>query len=154
MRMRVGRSRDREGGAALVEFAILMPLLLLLLFGIWTVARAWNVKTTMDHGVREAARYGATDPTSTAMLNIAEGELAASSIAWGDITVTCATRISGLSSGGAGCITDDTVDPTTDDRVQVVLEWQDYPLSFLFFDIGVDLTARAVARVEPGVPGP
>jgi Flp pilus assembly protein TadG len=154
MRVRLGRYRDRESGAALVEFAILMPLLLLLIFGIWTVARAWNVKTTMDHGVREAARYGATDPDSTAMLNVAQGELAASSIDWNDIAVKCASRVSGASLGSSGCITDNALDPTTDDRVQVVLEWQNYSLEFLFFDIDVNLTARAVGRVEPGVPGP
>jgi Flp pilus assembly protein TadG len=53
----------RERGAAVVEMAFVAPLLIILLLGIFTVARAYNVKNTMDHAVREGARFGATiDP--------------------------------------------------------------------------------------------
>ena len=53
--------KQRERGAALTEAALVMPLLLLLVFGIWTVARAYNVRNTMEHAVREAVRFGATE---------------------------------------------------------------------------------------------
>ncbi|MBA2726181.1 MAG: pilus assembly protein [Actinobacteria bacterium] len=51
----------RERGAALVEAAFVMPIILLLTFGVWTVARAWQVHNTIDHAVREAARFGLHD---------------------------------------------------------------------------------------------
>jgi Flp pilus assembly protein TadG len=56
---------QRSRGAAIVEAAIIMPLLLLLTFGIWTTARAWNVHNVLDHASREAARFGATTPDTT-----------------------------------------------------------------------------------------
>ena len=51
--------KDSEKGSNLVEFAILAPLLILLVFGIFTVARAFNVNNTLEHAAREAARLGA-----------------------------------------------------------------------------------------------
>jgi hypothetical protein len=42
-----------------------------------------------------------------------------------------------------------TLDPTTDDRVQVSLLIPSYQLNFVFFTTTVQLQARAVARLEP-----
>ncbi len=58
------RARDRgasESGAALVEFAIMMPLLLLLLFGI--IEFGWVLSQNLDvrHGAREGARLAAVN---------------------------------------------------------------------------------------------
>jgi len=62
--MKRARSRkraggDREHGAALVEFALIMPFLVLLLFGI--VEFAWVFATNLDvkQGAREGARITA-----------------------------------------------------------------------------------------------
>ena len=53
--------RSRENGANLVEFAILAPFLLLLLFGI--IEFTWLFATNLDvrHGAREAVRLATTD---------------------------------------------------------------------------------------------
>ena len=40
----------------MVEFAIVLPVLVLLLFGIIEFTRAYNAKTTMTHAAREGAR--------------------------------------------------------------------------------------------------
>ena len=55
------RRRRREDGAALVEFAVLAPLLILLLFGI--IEFAWLFSQNLDarHGAREGARIAAVD---------------------------------------------------------------------------------------------
>ncbi|MEO2073799.1 MAG: TadE family protein [Bacillus sp. (in: firmicutes)] len=45
-----------EKGQSLVEFALVLPLLVLLLFGIIDFARVFHVYLTMDHAGREAAR--------------------------------------------------------------------------------------------------
>ncbi|WP_223592031.1 TadE/TadG family type IV pilus assembly protein [Neobacillus bataviensis] len=45
-----------EKGQSLVEFALILPILILLLLGIIDFARIFHVYLTMDHAGREAAR--------------------------------------------------------------------------------------------------
>ena len=49
---------DDERGATLVEFALIMPLLLLLIFGIAEFGRFIAVATEVETASRDAARYG------------------------------------------------------------------------------------------------
>lgn len=51
-------SRRRTAVAA-VEFAFVLPLLLLLLLGIWEVGRIINVQVILNNAARDAARVGA-----------------------------------------------------------------------------------------------
>ena len=53
------RVRDRERGATAVEFALLLPVLLLLLFGIVDFGRALNAQITLTQAAREGARLAA-----------------------------------------------------------------------------------------------
>lgn len=58
--------RNDKRGQAMVEFAIVLPLLLILLIGVFEFGRAWNVY----HAVTDAARLGArsavvADPVTT-----------------------------------------------------------------------------------------
>jgi Flp pilus assembly protein TadG len=53
------RGRDRERGATAVEFALLLPMLLLLLFGIIDFGRALNAQITLTQAAREGARLAA-----------------------------------------------------------------------------------------------
>lgn len=48
--------RTRERGAALVEMALILPVLILLLLGIFEFGRAYNAKITLTHATREAVR--------------------------------------------------------------------------------------------------
>jgi hypothetical protein len=50
----------RERGQSLAEFAIILPLLFLLLLGIIEFGRLFNAWVTVQHGAREAARYAVT----------------------------------------------------------------------------------------------
>ena len=56
-----GQKKNKERGANLVEFAILMPLLMLLILG--TVEFAWLFSQNLDvrHGAREGARLAAVN---------------------------------------------------------------------------------------------
>lgn len=62
--MRKRRRRERDRGAVLVEFAIIMPLLFLIVFGI--IEFGWGFAQYLDvrHGAREAARLAAVDYSS------------------------------------------------------------------------------------------
>ena len=58
-----------EQGAAVVEFALVVPLLLLLLWGIVDIGRAFYTLNNLASAVREGARTAAvmaTDPTTAA----------------------------------------------------------------------------------------
>jgi hypothetical protein len=50
------RLRLNRKGQALVEFALVLPLVLLLVVGMLEFARAWNLHQTMTDAVREGAR--------------------------------------------------------------------------------------------------
>jgi Flp pilus assembly protein TadG len=57
--MRSGMRRDsREGGAAAVEFALVVPLLLMVLFGILDYGLLFSNALSAKQGVREGARQG------------------------------------------------------------------------------------------------
>jgi Flp pilus assembly protein TadG len=51
-------------GVALVEFALVVPVLLLLLVGILDTGRVVNAYVTISNASREGARYAALNPTA------------------------------------------------------------------------------------------
>ena len=62
------RSRDRERGAAAVEFALVIPLLLFILFVLLDFGWVFNQQLALTSASREAARFYAihwNDPTAT-----------------------------------------------------------------------------------------
>lgn len=58
------RRHNKEKGATLVEFAVVAPLLFLLLFGVIEFARVVSAYTTVWTGAREGARYATTSAES------------------------------------------------------------------------------------------
>jgi Flp pilus assembly protein TadG len=54
--------------AALIEFAVALPLLVVLVIGIFDFGGAFNLKQELNNAVREGARFGASQPTND-MLN-------------------------------------------------------------------------------------
>ena len=138
-------NNKRERGAALIEAAIVMPLLLALVFGIWTVARAYNVRNTMEHAVREAVRFGATelpwDGTSVGQVEaVVDAELNTSAIPPALVNTLCIDMNSAPCSFGATA--------QGYDQVAVRIQYPNYPLNFLFFTTTVNLTVEAVGRYE------
>lgn len=64
--VRRGGRKRRESGAALVEFAFVLPVLLLIIFGIIDFSRAYNAKQELTHATREGARVYAVTSNHTA----------------------------------------------------------------------------------------
>jgi len=50
--------------AALMEFAIALPLLVVLVVGIFDFGGAFNLKQELNNAMREGARFGASQPTN------------------------------------------------------------------------------------------
>ena len=132
---------SRDDGAAAVEFALVLPFLLLLVFGLVDFGRAYNAKVTLTHAARESARMLAVDASVADVENALAGGAEGRDIAPGvDATIDPAT---------SPCT------PTADDTT-VVLE-SDFSyltplpgLAVLFggsgWDNTVTITAKAVMR--------
>jgi len=58
--------RGRRRGDAVVEFALIAPVLLLLLFGVTELGRVVDAWVVVHNGVREGARAGARTTNSSA----------------------------------------------------------------------------------------
>jgi len=151
--MAIKGSKGGQHGAALIEAAMVLPILLMLTFGIWTTARAWNVNNTMQHSAREAARFAATvdpwDPSipggsPEAARAVADADLSGSSV---DpmLIVDC---IEFLVAGASAVCDPSHTNNTNTDQIYVQLKYQDYPLNFLFFSADIDMRASAISRFE------
>ena len=57
------RRRDRSRGQSLVEFALILPIFLLILFGLFDMGRAVYYWSTINNASREAARELIVDQT-------------------------------------------------------------------------------------------
>src|SRR5436190_13636937 len=89
---RVRRGSD-ERGAAVVEFAIVLPLLILLVFGIVEFSIAYNRQQGLHAAAREGARVAALPQTTsseidTRVRSALSGVLSPSEISAATVTVT------------------------------------------------------------------
>ena len=68
-RVVVGERRQLKSrpGQGLVEFVLIAPLLLLLIFGLVEFARAWNIRHVVTDAAREGARTMAVYPGGSAI---------------------------------------------------------------------------------------
>lgn len=91
----------RELGAVAVEFAILVPFLILLVIGIVELSHAYNVKITLTQAAREAARTMAvTNSPSAAQAQAVKAAVGLSpALKAGNVSVT-ATGPGGTCASG------------------------------------------------------
>jgi Flp pilus assembly protein TadG len=96
------RFAKRDDGQALVEFALIMPFLLLFIIGIVEFGRAWNEHEVLTDAAREGARKAAVfdpavteaDVRNTIINRLASANMVADSIVldnWDGATNTPAT---------------------------------------------------------------
>ena len=60
MRLHRRETRDGEGGQAVVEFALILPMFIIILFAALEFGSAIDHRTAMAYAVREGARVGAS----------------------------------------------------------------------------------------------
>jgi Flp pilus assembly protein TadG len=104
-----GRSKNlvtRMKGQSMVEFALVLPLLVLIIAGIFDLGRAFFALITITNAAREGARFGslhadnivgACDATKNEALN------SGISIAYSNITVMCGNTMTCQVSAGTSC---------------------------------------------------
>lgn len=166
-----GRCRDREAGAALVEFALVIPILLAFLLAIVTGGLSIRQSVSLNNSARETARYGAVLPVDGNLNNwlatvadvavtSATGDLSATSpgqriciayvypdgSATNDRTMRL-TEIGGVRTVAvnATCMADGR--PSSERRVQVTVERTGYFDAFIF-NTNITLSGQSVSRFE------
>ncbi len=84
--------RGGAPGQELIELAILIPLLMLIAFGVLDLGRLFHASITITNAAREGARFGTFDPAdSTGIIAAIQAEAANSGIdlSSSTIAVTC-----------------------------------------------------------------
>jgi Flp pilus assembly protein TadG len=90
--MRRGHASTRPHGQSAVEFAILLPVLMLILFGVLDLGRIFFAAITVANAARAGARYATQHPSDTAGIKtVAEAEAHGTSIVLTNnmVSVTC-----------------------------------------------------------------
>lgn len=165
----IWKIRRSDRGANLVEFALIAPLLFLLLFGVIEFARLIHGFTTVWTAAREGARYattvGDTDSDTVpnyldcqAMTDVAVAKVAGTSLDSGDITVRyldtggaevadCDTNEPAPASGGNDIDNGFNIEVTATASFDAVV-----PLLSVFLD-GIDLSSTQTRTIFKGVVG-
>lgn len=109
---------DRSRGQALVEFALVVPIFLLVLMGIFDLGRAVYYSSTLSNAAREAAREGIVDQTCSHLVERANRR----SLGMDNVTVTV-RWLNGAGTQTRTC--QPTITGTADigDRVLVTLDY-------------------------------
>lgn len=137
---RARRRCSGDGGAALVEFAIVMPLLFLLIFGIIEFGWAFFQNLDVRHVAREGGRLAAVDYRSTAG---ASGDTQRDQI----IAETC-SRMDDDANASVGFHRPGTADVGQEIVVEVELELGNGLTGFLDPFIPDTLHSQVSTRVE------
>ncbi|MDX1449155.1 MAG: TadE/TadG family type IV pilus assembly protein, partial [Acidimicrobiia bacterium] len=167
----------REEGTALLEFAVVLPILLSLLLGIVTSGSALNSSNSINNAARESARFGATLPADnlTWWLNkVADvaiesatgdlddgndgryvcvafvypaGTVPEDSSVGTDHTAKIEINEAGVKKVTTGSACYTDGRPNSERRVQVLAE-RSADLEFVFFDRTVTLDGQSTARFE------
>jgi len=143
-----------QRGAVFVEFAMVLPLLLSIVLGIFTGGLAYTNKISVVEAVREGARYGASLEMGTGAGAVAAWEAgirnrvvsaSAGEIALADVCVKFV-----LPTGGSDCGLADPPGATNEPSVHLVKVRATKPaqIEFFFFTRNLVLHGNLVARYE------
>ena len=95
-------SKESERGAAAVEFAIVVPVLVMLLLGIMEFSRAYNAQASLSAAAREGVRVMAISNDPGASRTAAKNTAVSLSPALGDSNITFKNLDTGTTTCAAG----------------------------------------------------
>ncbi|MFP5105676.1 TadE/TadG family type IV pilus assembly protein [Neobacillus sp. C211] len=84
-----------QKGQSLVELALVLPVLILLLFGIIDFSRIFHAYLTIDHAGREAARSASIGNDNTTVKNTAASDATSIGLTTDKISISSESRKSG-----------------------------------------------------------
>lgn len=159
------RQGGAERGAALVEFAIIAPLVFALLIGMFSGGMALSRKNSMTNAVREGARLGATLPDNTSWVDSTRGrvvQLASGDLTASQVCVKLAKKVAPQTTNTSGsdtvlrsstCTLPSALEPSTagvEVGTCVVKVWssRQSPLQVVFFSRSLTLDAASITRYE------
>lgn len=159
------RQQDRMGserGAAMVELALVLPMLMALLLGIFTGGSAYFQKISLVDAVREGARYGASlqqDPASGGLVawrqnvtdrvvRLSGGQLTADDVCVALVTPTGSDATCGVSDPPGAQADPTTLAPASLVKVSAS---RVTTIEAVFFTSTPTLSAAVAARYERDV---
>lgn len=132
-------SRRRQRGQAVIETALIMPILLLAVMGLVDFGRVYFSRAQLENGVSEGARYAALDRTDSAVKAKTKAYAGTLALADSDITVQCYSGSTNTVKDCAAAVAGDTV------GVRVTIAFQ--PITPLIGNIvGNALSISAASR--------
>ncbi len=138
------RTRRGERGAAALEFALVVPLLITLVFGMVDAGWAINRYSVLNNAVREGARTASLGgDVATSKLAVTTALDTTMITSTPTITVSC-TKSTG---GGAVCGSSDASGGTATVKATVTQGWLT-PVMATFVPGGVNLTKEMKMRIE------
>ena len=152
---RTHRGEGADGGAAAVEFALILPMLILMVIGIYEMGKIVYTRSALESAARAGTQSGFTDPSDTAAMEAAAtAALTASGIT--GATVAPPTQICECSNSTVvNCSTGSCATGTVRHYVTVTITKPHTPmlnLTALPFGLGVDftmtLTGESVLRAQ------
>jgi Flp pilus assembly protein TadG len=102
-----GPKTPKELGAVAVEFALIIPIFLMLVLGIIEFGRAFNIQVSLSEAARETARYTAIHTNDPSGFSLADARAVGISAAPSVPLVPANIQIA--YSGGSDCPAGDTV---------------------------------------------
>lgn len=149
------RKRD-ERGLAIVELALVLPVLACVLLGTFTGGSAYFQKISIVDAVREGARYGASLPNDYGLaaweqnvkarvLQLSGGLVTAADICVALVTPTGSNTVCGVSDPPGASADPTVLAPASLVKVSVS---RAVKIEFFFFTMTPTLAAKAVARFE------
>lgn len=134
-----------QHGQSLVEFALILPLFVLIVIGVFDLGRAFFGSITITNAAREGARFGtlhATDPQGVCNATLSEASSSGIVLSYTDVTITCSAQSTCLSSGtpSAGCNRNQPL------RITVSYLYTDMVLGF-FFPSGISMSRHVEMQV-------
>lgn len=127
-----------EKGQGMVEFALALPIILLLFFGVIEFGRLFAAYSAVFSASREAVRYGAA---------VGQSENGV------PYYMDCAgIRAAAVRIGIFAGVTEDEVDIRYDNGPQEALAWDDYPACPAEVDLGNRIVVRVTTNFTPILP--
>lgn len=111
------RLRARRTGSAATEFAIILPVLALLLLGLWEVGRMVEVRQVLDNAAREGARRASNGTATAVQIETAVVEYLEAS---GITTTGCVVRIHNLTRHPDTPPTDPSHEPAAAEQLDIL----------------------------------